>query len=612
MSESPSDAGRPARPRATRQGPPSTGPRLGSPVPFTVDRRLIAWGLAILAALVAAWQLRPLISWTPAQLATHGLLADDAFFYSVLARNFERYGFLTLDGEMPTNGVQPLWMALQILLVKLLPRAHEAALLAWSSWAVYVLTCLVAVRLLARGGTLLAACRATFVAGLVLLNPRFQAWTVQGLETPLVLLWFVLLIEVLDRAAGRDGADHRERANPPGPAPSSGSRLRPDAARSPRSPLAPATLVLMGTLAALCFLTRTDQFWPAICIGAWVLLRGRGRLRSIALYAAPLLLLVLPYLLHNLRSQGGLMQVSGQVKSYYVEVFFTSAAQYLSSDEWWALVHAFSNLIPIALPLPVIWTLLVLLAAFLLAWRRGPDGHPQLTLRLFSLAVLTHALTLYIFYRELMTRNAYYFAPTVLWAAYVFARALPEPREPALARPLATRLRRPRAWVASVAAAGALLILALASPTARVEPQPYWLKRMQLAEDIRRFVPPGEHVGAFWPGVFAQFCGRPVTPLDGVVGSRSYLEDYIKRGRELDYMLERDRPYLAVHLPMYPDSLLAADDIPVPTWTRLGVRRIWERRDSLHFEVLSANRVAKGEGGWCLLRMEPKNRGEPR
>ena len=80
----------------------------------------------------------------------------------------------------------------------------------------------------------------------------------------------------------------------------------------------------------------------------------------------------------------------------------------------------------------------------------------------------------------------------------------------------------------------------------------------------------------------------------------------MRPGRELDYLLERGRPYLAVHLPMYPDSLLAAETPPVPSWTRIGVRRIWERRQQLDVEVLSAHRVAKGEGGWCLLSVRPK------
>ena len=60
---------------------------------------------------------------------------------------FDRFGFLTLDGEMPTNGVQPLWMAVQILLVKLLPALHEAELLAKTSWLLYLLFSLLMIRL---------------------------------------------------------------------------------------------------------------------------------------------------------------------------------------------------------------------------------------------------------------------------------------------------------------------------------------------------------------------------------------------------------------------------------------------------------------------------------
>lgn len=60
---------------------------------------------------------------------------------------------------------------------------------------------------------------------------------------------------------------------------------------------------------------------------------------------------------------------------------------------------------------------------------------------------------------------------------------------------------------------------------------------------------------------------------------------------------------------MYPDSLLASESPLIMNWTRLGVRRIWEMRDSLDVRVLAARRVAKGEGGWCLLELARKNEG---
>ncbi|MCK4414529.1 MAG: hypothetical protein KAY32_13395 [Candidatus Eisenbacteria sp.] len=553
------------------------------PAPAAVSARAArvrAWVGGTLVAAVAAWQLHHLLLWTPARLTIHGLLADDAFFYSVLARNFTRFGFLTLDGEMPTNGVQPLWMALQMLLVGIFPGVHEVRLLAISSWLIYALVCMLTVGYLVRAhrqGVFVAL----IVAGLVLLNPRFQAWVVQGLETPLCLLWFILLCYALKGTAAF-------------------CRTAPRQLRSSRA-------LVLGLLAALCFLTRTDHFWVPAILALWLFLGRRVDRRGAAAYLVPLALLALPYLGYNLFAHGGLMPISGRVKLFYLHSFFDSGLQYLTSDAWWAIFHAFSDPSPFPIPYPVPWTLILLGAAFFLVWKVRRSDAAFFPLRLLALAMLGHLLTLSVFYRELMTRNAYYFAPTLLWAVLVYALWLADPRPAGTDRErLRPSWRRPRAWLAPLAAAGALLIAFTAWQQRDLAVEPYWLKRMQLAEDIRRMVPPHERVAAFWPGVFAQFCGREVTPLDGVIGSREYFRDYVRPGRELDYILERTRPYLAVHLPMYPDSLLAEEAPPIPSWTRIGVRRIWERRDALRYHVLSARRVAKGEGGWCLLAVEPR------
>ncbi len=91
-----------------------------------------------LVDLLAGLRLYPFLIWSPQQLTSHGLLRDDAFFYSVIVRNFNALGVVTFDGVMPTNGFQPLWMGLQIILARLLPSVDEVTLLARTSWFCYV------------------------------------------------------------------------------------------------------------------------------------------------------------------------------------------------------------------------------------------------------------------------------------------------------------------------------------------------------------------------------------------------------------------------------------------------------------------------------------------
>lgn len=91
--------------------------------------------LALLVAIVAGVQLAHFATWAPAQLAECELVLDDAYFYSVLAR---------------------------------------------SSWAAYLLFCVAAVWGIARAVGRRALIAIIVTCGTVLLNPRFQAYAVQG------------------------------------------------------------------------------------------------------------------------------------------------------------------------------------------------------------------------------------------------------------------------------------------------------------------------------------------------------------------------------------------------------------------------------------------------
>ncbi len=95
-----------------------------------------------------------LIVWLTADAQTlvqSGLVKDDAFFYSVLVDNFRAHGFFTLDGTMPTNGFQPLWMWTLLLLKSLLPQVDTFMLLRAMSWTSYLLFCAGATWLVSHG-----------------------------------------------------------------------------------------------------------------------------------------------------------------------------------------------------------------------------------------------------------------------------------------------------------------------------------------------------------------------------------------------------------------------------------------------------------------------------
>lgn len=546
--------------------------------PEAAARALPAQGLFRLAlagvvAIIAGWQLRPFLTWSAAALAEHALISDDAFFYSVLARNFHRYGFLTLDGVMPTNGVQPLWMALHVGLARLLPQADMLELIARASWLAYVLFAALAVWYAARRTGWAAGVAAVVLGGFLLLNARFQLLVMQGLETPLMLLVVMLTLMAIDWISAR---------------PAAALRVWQAAA--------------LGALAALCFFARTDLFWIAAVVGAWLLLVHRAAWRSVAAYWGTVALLVAPYLLFNLTSQGSLMPISGRVKLFYLELFHPTLTSYVVSDEWRGLFDAFGTLLPLPGVIVYPLALLLLATAVYLVWHLRNRAVFPTGVQLFALVVIGHVGYLYLLYRELRPYSSYYFALELLWVTLV--AALLAGWGVALAQDKTARRRRALLTLTGVACVAALGVTAVTWQQLSTQAQDYWRMRVALARDIAEIVPQGERVGAFWPGALAHFSGRGVVPLDGIIGSNEYFEGYVRPGRELDYLAETAVSYLAIFLPYAPATYLAAPDAPpITQWSDLGLLRLWQWRDT-PMRALAARTINDAGAGWYLLELD--------
>jgi len=342
--------------------------------------------------------LFPYILWSPEVIARHGLFLDDAYFYSVIAKNFQSLGFFSFDGEMPTNGVQPLWMIIQIVLVKLFPGAGEVKLLALSSWLLYCSFVFLFVNfVVSRTPDVFAKIiSASMVSGIVL-NGQFQQMVVNGLEIPLVLLIFTLAIVLMahiDKEADRDSVFIRKKY-----------------------------LVLLALSSALCFLTRTDLFFISLIIGGWIYCK-RGLSRDTFIFAFVVLLLVLPYVSYNYITQGHLMPISGRVKLFFLEWFYPAEAQYWRSDEWFGLFEAFTRFFPwinqVSLTNKVIYTLAVVGLSQVIIWNRRFSAAFPTGIKLMSLAVILHTIFMYVFYRELRPYSSYYFVPEILIVSLIF------------------------------------------------------------------------------------------------------------------------------------------------------------------------------------------------
>jgi hypothetical protein len=532
--------------------------------------------LLVCAALtaLAGIQLLPFLTWDALALAEHGLLIDDAFFYSTVAAKWLQHGFPTLDGEMSTNGFQPLWMLIHVGLAWLFPHADGAVTGSRLSWLLYVsfvavtswhLVRRTAVPLWSLGG----------VAALALVQPAFQRIVVRGLEVPLLLLLLSIMLVLLDRYRDRLGT-----AGSPGQA---------------------WTGVQLGALAGLIFLARTDMFVVAVVVLAWLFLRQRRLGGAIVGFCAACAVVVLPYLLWNYLTQQGVMPISGRVKLHYMHVFLPTVQDYFRSDEWQGSLAAFDNALNLpVLPVPFAVRALfiggLLLGGLAAMWSTRASSRVPASLKLLTVVIWLHLLVMHLVHRELRPYTSYYFAPAILWLGLV-ATTMAAMWLPSLGR--GARVLRP------AIVTGALACIALGWYVNRVQPVPGWVERIALARDIQRLVPPGEKVAAFWPGCFAHFSGRDVVPSDGIIGSNAYFRDYVKSARELDYLREKQVRYLAIRLfdgdhERITQPGRASAPPRIRQWDNLGIKRLYDNRHLVRRTVAVR---PLGDGGWFLFEL---------
>lgn len=515
-------------------------------------------GVAVLAALLA----HPFALWSTRQLTRLGWLRDDAFFYAVIADNVADVGQLTFDGQMLTNGVQPMWQLVLVALrvvtsqsaVDLLPR------LAFVGYCVAALVASLWVLRFTRSMTSLAV----FV-GLTFLNAGFERWVMTGLETPLFILTLTAFAWSLGHAL-----EHR-----------------------------PSTThaALLGVLAASCFLARVDHFmW--VPLGTLVFVRHEGRLnvdrKGLLAYAVSSAALVIPYSIYNGVVHGGLVPISGVVKRFTMNRALPTTTDYLSSIEWHGLPHAFLQVVPHPHNAPFAVALVTFVGIFVpvVVWAvRRHRSLPRFAL-LLLVGLGVHVIALYVVHRELRPYTSYYFVGEVFAFAWLVAYGL--------GRWANDRRRK------ALASGGALIIALAALVADRVwaPPTTYWDTNLQMADTVRE-LPADASVGAYWPGVIAAFSERAVVPLDGIVGSREYFDRFVASGNELDRFFERSDPHLAIYLHEPLDEVMRATDAPHrDLWNRLGTTRLWEYRECAH-SVEAEHRSAAYPGrAWYLLRFD--------
>ncbi len=468
----------------------------------------------------------------PRAIAATGSLFDDAFFYMVMADAVVMRSELAFHPGMLTNGVQPLWMGLLVAARSILPGVDMDRISLFLGAFAFLLGTVAWLRLLLHripAGTILG-----FFA-LTTLSAPFQAWVLQGLETP--LLWLLIPVHAIVLLGALDR---------------SGDQL--------------ASGVLIGLTSGLVFLARTDCF--VFGIVAMALVAVQRSWRTLAGAGAAMSLVVLPYLVANVVWFDALVPLSGRAKQFYLELWYPSLSAYLASDEWWGLATAFlKNMAwyPLEIrsaptALAVILTGLVVIGATVSqrdSVIEQPSGRRLLVW--LALSAGLHALVMYGYHREVRPYTSYYFLPETLLLALSLVSML---------NLLVVRFTRRPVVVWGALALGSCAMTASSVPT----PHPAWVDRLRMAEHLRTSIPTNATVGAYWPGALAYYGTLPVVPLDGIIASRDYQDEVMANQRQLRELCQRPRPHLVVNLGKPVPEFLADPPSTKPwSWSRAGL-----------------------------------------
>ena len=530
--------------------------------------------------------ISPLIFWDIARITAQGWLVDDTFFYGLIADRFLDGQGMTFDGREFTNGVQPLWQAMIIIGKWTFPSVASGNIVLILSWATFLIGA-AAVLWFAYGYGRLT----TMIVALCLLaNPFFHRLVLQGLETPLVLIFLPLTLMLVEHWLGRQGQG--------------------------RSGVTVA--LALGLVSAALFLTRTDLFWfPVIIAGVMAM---RRRWMDGAVFCCCLAVLVLPYLVYNYVSQGSVMPISGRVKLFYLATYFPTLQSYIFSDEWSGVFAAVANLIGLeygfkiaginskyailaVVPLAVILFALGVLAAYREYRRKGVTSFV-----VFTAGIVLHTAYMQFFYRELRMYTAYYFVPELIWMAIVVGRYWAASLDRAEAGQDRRRIQP------DVVLGCMMTAVALAGIHVRTAaPVPFWTARLTVAQaivqEIERTPEIARRIGAFWPGALAYFSKAPIAPLDGMISSQRYFDNYVKTGKQLDYALEHGIDNLLVLL--MPAEVEAIRSGQVPThlvWSKDYIRLL--ARSGLNTEVANAWLASSEEtqaASWYWLKLNPRD-----
>ncbi|MCC6158012.1 MAG: phospholipid carrier-dependent glycosyltransferase [Deltaproteobacteria bacterium] len=465
---------------------------------MTAGDRASRWGTRAALAIAAAGTLwRLMLAQGPLDRLVATFVADDAFYYTQIARNWLAGHGPTFDGVAATNGFHPLWMLVSVAAQMVAgpdPEAVLRVLLAVSAICSFGTMAFViwwTSRRIAPDAPIAAPLAAAFLA----FNPFVVGTDLMGVEAPLAAFCGLLALTAHDAFT-----------------------------RAPRARLAVAT----GAACGLAFLARTDLGLLVLLIGLDVVRRAvkptgddvstRPRITGthFLVFALVAFAMAAPWLEWSLARFGTIWQDSGRVLMLRQHAIETATGQGGAAYLFACAVHGARDYGVRLMGGPderfTIITLVHLVVAYIVLRARGVRASGS-----FPIIYAIFAAGIWTFYILVFRQQKYwYFSPVNLAAALLLARWCATARAALAERSLARGIA-----FASVAVVMLGSFAWISPDFYRNGFHPWQSSYLQVARDLADGRVPGigagDMIGAFNAGILGAFAPNRVINLDGVV-----------------------------------------------------------------------------------------------
>lgn len=452
-------------------------------------------------------------------------LADDSYYYYVLAKNVVSGHGLVFNQGIPTNGFHPLYALILLPLFKYLhsygtniPIYASLIVLIIFNTATAILLYLIGKKLLNKNAGLLAA----FIW---LFNPFITFTSLIGVETPIQIFFISLLIYFM--IIKRD----KERAHP-------------------------HDAIFIGALLGLIFLSRLDGIFIGIGVIAALLLRrlikqrkpNLTRLKNILIHHKPNILIiiliaflvVLPWLLISWLEVGRIIPISGSALRLIQLDSSASNIKLLVGAVFTPARHIVSQFFMIRVwsPIYIVFTLalILLIPAIIILIKMLKDKSAFLFKLIRSLDFLIIASVLYYLYYWFyaLAIREWYAIYTNLWVTIIFSTTI-------IYLIQKTKFKKTAYTLLIGVLIFSFIIGSLAFYTTGNYPQEKL--KWEIAQHINENIPLHENLGSFNTGIYQYYTpNHEIINLDGVMNPEAY--EALKEGTIEDYILRKNITYI--------------------------------------------------------------------